>query len=228
MDSKENNNIPNSRNTRHITSLNTFCLIKIFQYFDVLDLIRVSEVNSMFQEIINQHIIGQRLIDCLEISKYYDLIERVLQTFGASIRKLRISASHSPLSANDDIFEFIVRYCNKLRKLCLILSPIELIHSDNLQRAAPILNDLQSIEFHENYIYNYARVDNVRKNVNSILQLCPNLRHIKILSKIYQPLPQFRHLTTLEVQLFRGEEIDNLKKSLKRNKKNQTIEYLWL
>lgn len=221
MESDENNNVLCTKSTCHITLLNSLCLINIFQHLSMMDLINVSQVHSAFNDIIN-HVICQILFSSEELSKYYS-IEMLLQTYGASIRVLQLDFKnlgptilHKTMLGNDIIFEFIARYCTKLRKLHVKLNADYHIDSDILQRAAPVLNSLESIEIRFDFFY---RGNNrLRSNVNSVLRSCPNLREVKIGDRIdtYESLAQFTQLTSFEVDLS-SREIFQLKTVLERN-----------
>lgn len=203
METDENNDI--LRSTCNITSLNVWCLINIFQYLSVKELINVSQVHHVFLEIISQHVIGQRLFDCTKISDCYS-IELMLQTFGASIRELKLGIYNlgptilrKRMSGNDILFEFIARYCKSLRMLSLSFTAKELINPDILQRAGRILNHLESLE-----IEDYDSYKNVRANANSVLQLCPNLQEVKIEfgNERLESLAQFTQLTSFKASLY--------------------------
>lgn len=128
METTAKENIQRSTNACHITRVNTFCLLNILQYLNVLDLIKMCQLHPMFHKIITQHLIGNRLFDFNQISYYY-LIELLFEIFGPFIREINFNANElgeivlqEGTSCNEVIFEHIARFCKELRKICLELS----------------------------------------------------------------------------------------------------------
>lgn len=123
--------------------LNYDCLIKIFEYLSVSDLIRLCETDIYFQNLILSHVIGRKVID---FTKSYPLWRKrkIFEVFGKSMRKIKMDKQN----AGGDFEWFlnlVIQYCSIGRLTELELVDFNLRETHNMEQAVPFFSNLRKL-----------------------------------------------------------------------------------
>lgn len=89
--------------------LNEDCLYEIFLFLDVYDLIQLCELDIYFQTIIQNWVIGKKLINFTKMDPCWTT-NKIFQTFGKHMRKIKI-AEENTLGCFERFLTFIIQHC---------------------------------------------------------------------------------------------------------------------
>lgn len=135
-----------NKNEYRFLSLNDDCLLAIFQYLEIDDLLRVCEVSSFLQDLIRDHTMSVRLLDFLELTGYWNT-NKIFKVFGKKLRRIKIG----PYATNASFKHFlklVTSYCERETMVELQLhfySDRNEIPMDLLQRALPFFQTLKKL-----------------------------------------------------------------------------------
>lgn len=188
-----------SVNVGHLILLNDDCLLKIFEYLDVFELIAMRQVNQRFTTLVDSTIARRRQDDFLSLllnskALYFGLVKRristqkltlndaehILKCVGTFVSKIHLtSTAFEPMNKGEcsrqninlkSIIKLIDKYCTGGNLKSLHIGKFCMV--EDLGRFENVWQNLRSLEIHC-----FEICDTQMKN---IFGFCKNLRHLGI------------------------------------------------
>lgn len=124
--------------------LNDDCLLEIFEFLPVTDLLQVSDVSICFKNLIRDHIIPSRKVEFSLLGNIWST-NKILGTFGKKMRRIDIG-KESTFNSFECLLVLITRYCepNQLTELSLCYRDTK-CKAHILQRAVPYFTKLEKL-----------------------------------------------------------------------------------
>lgn len=99
--------------------LNVDCLLSIFEYLSVKDLLHVCELDDYFKDIITEHVVPTKLVDFTKTGGHWTT-NKIFQTFGKKMRRIKI-VEENTLHRFQYFLILIIEYCTPDRLIELQL-----------------------------------------------------------------------------------------------------------
>lgn len=192
---QQSNNVPLqplSYYLRH--KLNPNCLIEVFQYLCLSDLVSVCDLDTdddqFFKQLINERVIGMRwfIMDLKFLSSNMYSYPKIFRLFGKSMRKLRIRARHNYVSY---ILKQMIQFCapETLQELHIVVRLEDmfndhepLLSSQLLKDAVPFVRGIQSIYINVDYNILCEMCSYMKKMLAYFVDNAKNLRILKVVN----------------------------------------------
>lgn len=160
------------REVDYISGLSDKCLIDVFSYLCMADLLNLSKVSQQFHRIVSNFMISKTDVELL-VEKDLKNVNNFLKTFGRFVTKLKLY-SNSELRCCREVCLLIPKYCLSENLKCLDLSDIH-------------TNDWPIEAYRNSRIFSELRVLKILVSTNTILmeeivKLCSSLKTLHVRS----------------------------------------------
>lgn len=233
-------NVPSSKksssieNCRLKSGLNEHCLLKVFDYLNLDDLLQVSKLDPHFKELILKWTIKKKTF----FSKFNKLKDssyslethksiQMLDIFGKSMRKIKMSGNHFSLW-----LETIMKHCEPATLTDVELSIFDYfrMNKDNLKvmyRCTPFFTNLQKFTFSQYVRQRYQEM--CTEFLTFISTTATNLQELELQMNSFDLrfLKNMKNLRVLRLYLFRNSSytITDLANCLGSNSRLQVFKF---